>query len=260
MHPRPDRAAPLTGPAAEAAMRRLTRRGFLAGGLAALAGAGGWAWLTTRAEEDGVPWPLRCVLGLDERLARAAYSAGRLAPTFPRGQAREPRVNGHIGLGGHADAARWRIQLLDPERDAALLELPLDALAGLPRAEMVTELKCVEGWSEVVHWGGVRFADFAARFAPPGKPAHRYEYVSLATPDGGYYVGLDMASALHPQTLLCDMMSGAPLPAEHGGPLRLVTTLKYGVKNIKQVGRIRFTDRRPADYWAERGYDWYLGL
>ena len=260
MHPRPDRAAPLTGPAAEAAMRRLTRRGFLAGGLAALAGAGGWAWLTTRAEEDGVPWPLRRVLGLNERLVRAAYSASRLAPTFPRGQAREPRVNGHIGLRGHTDAARWRVQLLDPEREAVLLELPLEALAGLPRVEMVTELKCVEGWSEVVHWGGVRFADFAARFAPPGKPAHQYGYVSLATPDGGYYVGLDIESALHPQTLLCDTMNGAPLPAEHGGPLRLVTTLKYGVKSIKQVGRVRFTDRRPADYWAERGYDWYLGL
>jgi len=73
------------------------------------------------------------------------------------------------------------------------------------------------------------------------------------------YVGLDAASALHPQSLLCDAMNGAPLTAGHGGPLRLVIPVKYGVKNIKQVNEIAFTNRRPADFWAERGYDWVAG-
>ena len=68
-----------------------------------------------------------------------------------------------------------------------------------------------------------------------------------------------MASALHPQTLLCYEMDGQPLTPEHGAPIRLVIPVKYGFKSIKRIGTIRFTDRRPADYWAEQGYDWYAG-
>ena len=130
-------------------------------------------------------------------------------------------------------------------------------VAGLPRAETTVELKCIEGWSQVVTWGGVRFADFAAGL---GTDAARHPYVAAATADGGYFVGLDMPSALHPQTLLCDRMNGAPLSADHGGPLRLVLAVKYGIKNLKWVAAVRFQDDRPADYWAERGYDWYSGL
>ena len=54
-------------------------------------------------------------------------------------------------------------------------------------------------------------------------------------------------------------MNGKPLEDRHGAPLRLVMPVKYGIKNIKRIGTIEFTDRRPADYWAERGYDWYAG-
>ena len=71
---------------------------------------------------------------------------------------------------------------------------------------------------------------------------------------------MDMPSALHPQTLLCYEMNGKSLSMEHGAPLRLVTTVKYGIKSIKRIGRIAFTDERPPDFWAERGYDWYAGL
>ena len=84
--------------------------------------------------------------------------------------------------------------------------------------------------------------------------------MSLATPDQVYYVGLDLPSALHPQTLLAYEMNGQALTSEHGSPLRLVIPVKYGIKNIKRVGSIRFTNERPADYWAEQGYDWYAGL
>ena len=84
-------------------------------------------------------------------------------------------------------------------------------------------------------------------------------YVKMSTPDGAYYVGLDVASALHPQTLLCYEMNGDPLSPAHGRPLRLAIPVKYGIKNIKRIGTIAFTDARPTDYWAERGYDWYAG-
>ncbi|MEO8377655.1 MAG: molybdopterin-dependent oxidoreductase [Candidatus Sumerlaeota bacterium] len=55
-------------------------------------------------------------------------------------------------------------------------------------------------------------------------------------------------------------MNGEALTLPHGGPLRLVTATKYGIKQIKRIGRITFTNTRPADYWAERGYDWYAGF
>ena len=82
----------------------------------------------------------------------------------------------------------------------------------------------------------------------------------METPDRGYYVGLDMESALHPQTLLAYELYGAPLTWPHGAPLRLAIPVKYGVKNIKRIGAIRYTNVRPADFWAEQGYDWYAGL
>jgi DMSO/TMAO reductase YedYZ molybdopterin-dependent catalytic subunit len=246
---------PLAEPAAEAEMRRLTRRSFLTGGAAALAAAGGFAWLAYGPQDDNVPWFLRRVLRANERLGRGTFSAARLAPTSAPAVAVEPRVNGEYGLQAAVNAAAWRVRV--EGTGVAARDLPLAALAGLPRTEHVTEFKCIEGWSVVVRWGGVRFADFAAKFGPP---AGVYEYVGLATPGGGYYVGLDAASALHPQTLLCDTMNGAPLNPAHGAPLRLVIPVKYGIKNIKQIAQVSFTNDRPADYWAERGYDWYAGL
>jgi hypothetical protein len=232
-------------------MSRLTRRSFLTGAVAAGAGLAGWSWLRTRSLEDGVPWPLRRVLKFNERLARAAFRDDGLARTFSPDRAEEPRINGGIGL-GNEDGKPLKLEVRGIGGRA--LSLGPSDLHRLPRVEHVTELKCVEGWSHVVHWAGVRLRDLAERYRLDGA------YVGLQTPDGGYYVGLDAASALHPQTLLCDEMNGAPLTAGHGAPLRLIIPVKYGIKNLKQIGTIFFSDDRPADYWAERGYDWYAGL
>ena len=255
----------------EREMGRMTRRSFLWGGAAAVAAFGGWRWLTTRRTDEGILWPLRRGLEINEQLARDYFRPTRLAPTFARELAKEPRVNGDIGLEDELDAAGWRLSVTgladDNEREEDL-QLTIGQIKALPRVEMVTELKCIEGWSTVVHWAGARFADFINVYRPatisgdpsdPQKPEDLMPYVGLATEDGGYYVGLEMASALHPQTLLCYEMNGAPLTADHGAPLRLVTPVKYGIKNIKRIGTIHFTDRRPADYWAERGYDWFAG-
>jgi DMSO/TMAO reductase YedYZ molybdopterin-dependent catalytic subunit len=233
-------------------MRRLTRRSFLTGAVAAAAGLAGWNWVRTQPAEDDVPWPLRRVLQFNERLARAGFREGSMAPTFPAEQAEEPRTNGGIGQVRTFDPKTWQLQVRGT--GGRELRLPLDDVRRLPRVEHVTELKCVEGWSNVVRWAGVRLRDFAEHYRLAGP------YVDLRTPDGGYYVGLDAASALHPQTLLCYEMNGAPLMPAHGAPLRLVIPVKYGIKNLKWIGLIRFTEDRPADYWAERGYDWYAGL
>lgn len=260
----------LHGHAAEHAMRRLSRRSFLQAGAAVVAVYAGWRWLITRRTDAGVVWPLRRGLEINEELSRDYFRPGRLAETFPNSVAGEPRENGTYGLNGVVDPKTWRLTVEGAYEQEEPLHLTLAAIQALPPVnEMVTELKCIEGWSQVVNWGGVRLADFIARYPPPTvsgdppdvlrRPDDLYPYVYLATPDGGYYVGLDMASALHPQTLLCDAMNGAPLTAEHGAPLRLVIPVKYGIKNIKRIGTIRYAADRPADYWAERGYDWYAG-
>jgi hypothetical protein len=260
---------PKTPPAEEQQMQRLTRRSFTVGAVSALVGLAGWRWLTTARPDDGLPWPLRRVLRFNQRLAEGILGSGGLAPTFPDDRVHDPaRINGLIGLSGEP-AGDWRVFVRHEGRDAGQA-IDLRAFHQMPRTDLVTELKCVEGWSQVMHFGGVRFRDFLTRFRlgtrsgrapdPEGHPQDLYRYVYLATPDESYYVGLDMASALHPQTLLCDTMNRQPLSREHGAPLRLYLAVKYGYKGLKRVGLIRFQDERPPDYWADRGYDWYAGL
>jgi DMSO/TMAO reductase YedYZ molybdopterin-dependent catalytic subunit len=253
----------------ERQLRRLSRRGFAAGGAAVLAGFAGWRWLVTRGEEDGLPWPLRGVLEFNERVAQGTFRASRRSPEFPRSAARMPRVNGSIGLESGLDPATWRLEVVGAAGERARRLFSLDDIKALPRVDMTAELRCIEGWSEIVHWAGARLADLASvtglatrggqPFDPTTNGDDLLRYTALETPDHEYYVGLDMASALHPQTLLCYEMDGRALTPEHGAPLRLVIPVKYGIKNIKQIGTVRFTDVRPADYWAERGYDWYAG-
>jgi hypothetical protein len=242
----------MTDAEARSEMSRKSRRTFLLGSAAAVAGYGGWRWLRSRPEADGLASPFRRAHEFNERVSRAYFSDSRLVRTFPREMAGMPRVNGDIGMEEDFDPAAW---LLRVEGVPGELNLTLDDIRALPHVEIVTELKCIEGWSNVVHWAGARFADFAARYAS----SVRDGYVSLETPGGGYYVGLDMESALHPQTLLCYEMNGVPLTVEHGAPLRLYVPVKYGIKSLKRIGGIRFTNERPRDYWAERGYDWYSG-
>ena len=259
-------AAPLQ-PEAQvlAEARRRSRRSFIALGLA---GVGGWRWLLSQPDDAGIPRPLRKVLDANGRLSQAYFKETRLAPEFARSRAKMPRKNGTVGIKEELDPAAWRLRVQAYGSDK-VQEFTLADVQALPRVEMTTELKCIEGWSTVVHWAGARLSDFLARYPlasrsgrpadPLNPPADLAPYVGMLTPDGKYYVGLDMPSALHPQTLLCYEMDGQPLSAGHGAPLRLVTPLKYGIKHIKRLGTIAFADTRPKDYWAELGYDWDAG-
>lgn len=267
--PKPAVAAPKEEPDAERQIRALSRRSFLWGAAAVTTGFVGWRGLIHQRDVDGIPWPFRLALQANENLARDYFQGSRLAPTFPRAQAGEPRANGDAGLSDGFEPADWTLSVEGVFGKDEPLTLTLDDIKKLPRVEMVTELKCIEGWSQIVHWVGVRFADFAKQYPPATrsgdppnvekKPEDLVEYVSMKTPDEGYYVGLDMESALHPQTLLCYEMNGEPLTLDHGAPLRLVIPVKYGIKNIKRIGTITYASQRPTDYWAEQGYDWYAG-
>lgn len=264
------------GGAAVAEIRQKTRRSFIVGGLATLAAAAGWKWLRTRREDEGLPWPLRLSQEVNGALARDYFSRQRLAPTFSAHLATEPRIHGSYGLDEEDfDPSDWRLAIVglaNPEEkdsEETDLFLTLEEIKRLPRVEMVTQLKCIEGWSVIVRWAGVRLADLIEKYPPLTKsgdapdvlrrPDNLVGYVGLETPDSEYYVSIDMESALHPQTLLCYEMNGQPLSLKHGAPLRLVSAVKYGIKNIKRIGKITYTDIRPNDYWAERGYDWYSG-
>ena len=237
-------------------MKKMSRRSFLWAALSVGATVGGIRWINAQRAEEGAAWPLRRGLQTNEELWRNFFRPSQLAPTYPASRARKIRVNGAIGLEDeNFDVAKWKLRV---EGLSAQPEFALEEIKKLPKVEMTTELKCIEGWATVVNWGGARLGDFVRAHAPqdmelPG-------YVGLTTPNGGYYVGMEMAAAIHPQTLLCYEMNGKPLTIEHGAPLRLVTPIKYGIKNLKRIGTMTFTNDRPDDYWAQRGYDYYAGF
>jgi hypothetical protein len=141
------------------------------------------------------------------------------------------------------------------------LLLTLEDATKFPQHELVTQFKCIEGWSEIVQWKGVRLSDFIAAY-PPAKNAQGKlpEYVYMETPNGDYYCGFHLKECMHPQSLLVTEMSGKPLTQYHGAPVRLHMPIKYGYKQIKCIGLIAYTDEKPDDYWTKLGYDWYAGL
>lgn len=127
---------------------------------------------------------------------------------------------------------------------------------------MVWEHKCIEGWSNIVHWTGVRFSDVLERYASGEVDA---EWMVLRTPPSAdvrrdYSSAIENYTMRHHQTLLAWQLNGEPLTAGHGAPIRIVTPFKYGIKQLKRIGSIEFTDDRPTDYWTERGYDLHAGF
>jgi DMSO/TMAO reductase YedYZ molybdopterin-dependent catalytic subunit len=235
--------------------RRRSRRSFLTGAAGSVAAVVGWRWLQDSPVDDGIPRPLRDTIESNETLWRN-LSDGRSAPEFPVSKATPIQVNGEIGIRNEIELADWTVRVEGPDGEL-LDELDISAFETLPQRDMIIEHKCIEGWSSIVHWGGARFSDFHTRYVDRVSDV---PYVGFETPDGLYYVGWDMASALHPQTMLALRQGADPLTQVHGAPLRLATPNKYGIKCLKRIGVIRYERERPADYWAERSYDWYAGL
>ena len=116
---------------------------------------------------------------------------------------------------------------------------------------------CIEGWDVIGSFGGVRLADLLAFVG--ADPRARFLEVTCAD---DYYESLDMATARHPQSLMCDEMYGRPLSREHGAPLRLVLPTKLGYKQAKYIVGLRVSDvlGPKRGYWVDQGYSWYGGL
>jgi hypothetical protein len=226
-------------------------------------------------------WRLQLV-GVADPASYAQYSNDVTSWTYGA----NPSIRKAPGMDANPSAKKPAMHEEDAKGAAVRMkpmEMPGDAPAGvpgllltmsdvkkLPRVEMVTEFKCIEGWSEIVAWAGIRVRDFLAAFPPRKGSGNQFdptelptvipEYIGFETPDGQYYTGIERRVAFHPQTLLAYELNGQPLTPDHGAPLRLVTPLKYGIKQLKQIGRVTYTDARPHDYWHEQGYDYYAGL
>ena len=214
-----------------------------------------WKKINHATDVAGTPKPLRIILDKNEKIFSSIFSNQHLSKTYPVSEAvKKVRVNGDIGLKSDLDTS-WRLHLVLHPGDTLLLTM--DDIKKFPKTELVYDFKCIEGWSQITHWGGVKFSDFLKKYDPS---ASLEKYAGLSTPDNEYYVGIDMASMLHPQTILCYEMNGKPLPVNQGYPLRLIIPVKYGIKHLKRIGTIFFSNERPPDYWYERGYDYYSGL
>ena len=247
--------------------QKINRRNFIsftAFTVIAAGAYGGWRWLYNSPNEiagitAGARKPLRRALNKTELVFRKFFSNNHLVKTYPKEMAaKRVRVNGDIGIEANKkfDPATWKLEV--KKQSGETLNITLQELMALPKTEIVFDFKCVEGWDQISYWAGVKFSDFIDNFKLNDQT--QLGYVGMETPDKRYYVGLDMPSAMHPQTLLAYEVNDKLLPLQHGAPLRLIVPVKYGIKNLKRIGTITFSNQRPRDYWAEEGYDYYSGL
>jgi DMSO/TMAO reductase YedYZ molybdopterin-dependent catalytic subunit len=256
-------------------LRYRTRRDLLlfgAGAVAAVAGAGFLLPQYTlfrmgvRRDMDSPQkeWFLNRALRIDDDVAEALYSRNRMVPTYTKSQI-TPLKNNYNGAtpdAGYIPA--WKLTL---DGLASGLSVSLDIHTLVTRFaihEQITRLVCVEGWSAVAWWSGLRFDDLLRAY-PPLSQARWARIESSVNLDGGgnpdpYYVSLDLPTARHPQTLLATHFNGQPLTVDHGAPLRLLVPVKLGLKNVKAITRISYLVEEPKDYWAERGYSRYDGI
>ncbi len=263
-----------------------TRRDFLIYGAGVAAAAAGFLWVLpdeTR-QRFGIKPPaqpnpaklafLNRALTFDDDVAAALYSPDRSVPTYDLSQAaRELRNNYDGQTPDPADyLADWTLTVkgLASDQTEHLTSTAIQRLMDqYGRTDQVTRLCCVEGWSMIAGWGGLRFADFLDAYPPmPGaKWASLTSSVNLDS-DGNsdpYYVSIDLPTAKHPQTLLATHQNDphlnmVPLTADHGAPLRLLVPVKLGLKNIKAITGITYMAAEPLDYWADRGYSKYDGI
>ena len=147
----------------------------------------------------------------------------------------------------------WRLEVSGLVRNPVRLDL--ETLMRLPSVTQKVNHYCVEGWTAVTEWTGVRMAEIARRVdvLPDAR------YVDFESFDSGYHESWDLESALHPQTLVAYGYDGAPLEPLRGAPARLHSPIKLGYKSVKYLTRITFLPERNGGYWSDRGYEWFAG-
>jgi DMSO/TMAO reductase YedYZ molybdopterin-dependent catalytic subunit len=191
----------------------------------------------------------------NDRVQAALFDPRRLAPSFPASAiTRPPRFNAFYDIEqvSRVDGATWRLALFGAVADKRPWRL--GELRALPQEDQITRLVCVEGWRVIGQWRGVPLGPFLRRIGADT----RARYVAFRCADG-YYSSIDIASALHPQTILALDFLDAPLTPEFGFPLRLRIPTKLGFKNPKSVIALGVIDTYPGGYWEDQGYNWFSG-
>ncbi len=192
----------------------------------------------------------------NDRVQAALFNPDKLAPTYPESAITRPfPFNAFYGEDEvpEVDAGDFQLELGGLIRERKPWTLP--ELYALPQTAQITRHVCVEGWSAIGKWGGVTFRTFLERVgADLGA-----KYVGFKCADD-YYTSIDMATALHPQTLLTFRFADEILPPKYGFPMKLRIPTKLGFKNPKHIMAIFVTNMYPGGYWEDQGYNWFSGL
>ncbi len=218
------------------------------GGLSLLSGC-------TLTDEDSVERMLIGISKLNDKAQALIFDPNRLAPTYPESMITRPfPFNAYYGEDEirPVDEAAYRLELSGLIQHKA--PWTLASLRALPQEDQVTRHICVEGWSAIGKWGGIRFSEFLKRIGADTTA----QYVGFKCVDD-YYTSIDMPTALHPQTLLTLTYDGNTLPPEYGFPMKLRMPTKLGYKNPKYIQAIYVTNQNPGGYWEDQGYNWFGG-
>jgi|SRR6185295_1656937 len=245
-------------------MTSVSRRKWITGGLTATAGAAGLAVAARLANRYGlIPPDYGSLYGAGATLTYASQrllTRHSMAREFPRSLiSKDPFPNGdpprdegfrRLEAAGFAD---WRLSVEGMVARPASFSLA--DLKSYPQRSQITHLACEEGWSFIAEWIGVPLSHVLdlAGILPQAK------YVVYFSVQRDWWDSVDMADALHPQTLITYGMNGADLPVGHGGPIRVRVPRQLGYKSIKHVSRLLVTDSL-KEYWPESSYSWYAGI
>ena len=235
-------------------LRSLERRNFLRGGLS----LGALSMLTgcDASRPEAVESALRALSDMNDGVQQLLFNPNKLAPEYPESMVlNPPKFNAKYDVMSvkPVDPATWKLELAGRIEQKKPWTLP--EIAALPKKSMIIRHICVEGWDYIGQWSGVPLRVFLERVGAD----LRAKYVAFKTADD-YPSSIDMATALHPQTLLALDYANAPLGDPFGFPLRLRMATKLGYKNPKWVTAIEVTNMFSGGYWEKRGFSWFAGL
>jgi DMSO/TMAO reductase YedYZ molybdopterin-dependent catalytic subunit len=210
----------------------------------------------TVSDTGAVQSVLRAISEFNDGVQALMFNPNRLAPTYSIDQVvKPPRFNAFYEIEEvkPVDGASWKLELAGLIANKA----PWSAaqIYQLPEQEIIVRHICVEGWDYIGQWSGVNLAEFLKRIGADTKA----RYISFKCADG-YTETLDMATALHPQTLLATKYAREPITDPFGFPLRLRTSTKLGFKNAKWITAMEVTNTFHETFWSKQGFNWYAGL
>jgi DMSO/TMAO reductase YedYZ molybdopterin-dependent catalytic subunit len=230
------------------------RRQFLRGA----AGLGALTFLTgcDIIDSDAAEGTLRKISTFNDRVQGLIFNPNKLAQTYPESAITRPfPFNAYYSIdeAPEVDGATYKLEvagLVDDKKPWTL-----DELNQLPQEKQITRHICVEGWSAIGSWTGVRLSDFLARIGADTRA--KYVYFICAE---GYSNTIDMATALHPQTQMSLKFANEVLPRKYGFPMKIRMPTKLGFKNPKHVVSLVVTNDDRGGYWENQGYNWFSGL